>query len=186
MGVTKEALTAEELAKIENVVARYEKDTDEHRIFYSLRCTGMHSCCLYRPEANVRVIDGFVRWSRPMKGKERGRPGVWAENRGMILHPRLDFDIGAFYRTNLKSRRKRGAWKVYIHGLIRRLGVEAGIPGVSPNSLRHTVMMNLHHELGIPKKDVAEMMGCSVRTIDKHYDRLGERTTAEIMKKKSW
>jgi hypothetical protein len=191
MGKSKEPLTVSELAKMEKVALKYrdsgsEKDYIKYKIFMVLRSTGMHSCCLYRPESDIRVIDDVIIWKRPMKGKEKGKKNFWEEVEGVPKYSGIDFDIKDFYKKNLINRRKPTAWNVYIHTIIKQIGLEAGIPDASPNSIRHTVCMYFLRESNLPRKNVAEKLGCSIKTLDKYYDKLGKREANDMIRKSGW
>jgi len=161
-----------------------------YKAYKTLRYTGMHSSALYRPEANAREIQAegtlIIRWSRPMKGAKKGIKNNWKEVQGIPKSTNIDFDIGEFYQANLRSKRKPGTWKVYIHDRIKKFGEANGIPGLSPNSLRHSMFIILGREMGLTKGDISVMTGTSIRTINQYYETEGMATVTQRMRSKGW
>jgi integrase len=190
MGTAKDPLNTQELTKMDNEVNKESTRSYDQKLYKLLRYTGMHSSCVYRKESNIREIDidgiTHIVWARPMKGAEKGKPNNWKDVEGVPKSVNIDFDTREFYLSNLKKKRNKGAWKVYINNRIKAIGVSAGVSGVSPNSLRHTFLMLMVHELKIPKKDVCLMAGCTLKTIDSYYDKLGKKSRAKLIEESGW
>lgn len=190
MGVSKSPLRGQALLKLD--AAGRSNDFTEwvQRLYLVLRFTGMHSACVYRPEANIRGIDrnGVIHivWARPMKGAEKGRKNYWKDVAGVPKSRFIDFDIHEWYLQNVQSKRKYPAWKSKIHYNIKEIGIKAGFTDVSPNSLRHSFLMELMEVHKFPKADVCAMAGCSINTLDKHYNTLGPEDRARKLIEAGW
>ena len=191
MGVSKEPYRGTALKHLDNTAKDCDKISEWAKKAYKLlRYTGMHSACLYRPESQIReqVKNGInhIVWSRPMKGAVKGKKNNWEEVRGVPKSRAIDFDVREFYLQNLKSKRNYPAWKVKIHYNIHQIGKKADFDDVSPNTLRHSFLMELREVYDFPKKDIAEMAGCTIETLDKHYNSLGTKDAASKLKDMGW
>jgi integrase len=70
------------------------------------------------------------------------------------------------------ERDKKDGGKVVGAGTMKRyvylLAAAAGVPGVSPHVLRHTAATHMARN-GIPLKHIADVLGDTVATVEKHY-----------------
>jgi hypothetical protein len=197
MGVAKEPYRGSGLKALDDKASELynhpkgtEKETWYYKLYLVLRFTGMHSSCIYRPESNIREVNingiTHIVWSRPMKGAEKGKKNYWREVAGVPKARTITFDVRDFYLQNLKSKRSYSTWKSLIHYKIHKLGINAGFTDVSPNTLRHSFLMEMLEVYDFPKLDVSKMAGCSQNTLDKHYNSLGATDRARKLKEKGW
>lgn len=185
---TKYPITSEELDKAEAIAMTYPKDSDHYKAFLVLRYTGMHVCCLYRKESRIKEIKTnghtHIKWFRPMKGKTKGSKGLWEPVPGIMKHHKIGFDVEAYYNQIVKRKRKTG--NVYFYRIIREIGDRGGIEKLSPNTLRHSLAVYLLDELGFSYQDTADLLGCSVQTLIKHYAKIGKKAVDERLVKAGW
>lgn len=186
--VQKLPMTIDELDRLEAIACSYPKDSDHYRVFMLLRYTGMHVCCLYRKESRIKEIQRngrtHIRWYRPMKGKIKGVKNLWEILPGLIKHQKIDFDVEAYY-THL-SKRKRKTGNVYFYRIIKDIGERGGLSDLSPNTLRHSLAVYLLEDVKLSYQDVADLLGCSVQTLHKHYAKIGKKAVDERMLKAGW
>lgn len=188
MDTTKYPKNQDDLDKAESIAMTYPKDSDQYRVFLLLRYTGMHVCCLYRKESRIEEVkaNGHIHivWYRPMKGKKAGIKGLWEKLPGIIKHQKIDFDVGAYY-TQL-SKRKRKTGNVYFYRIIKDIGDRGGLSDLSPNTLRHSLAVYLLEDVKLSYQDVADLLGCSVQTLHKHYAKIGKKAVDERMLNAGW
>lgn len=186
--VQKLPMTQEELDKLEAIACSYPKDSDYYRAFLLLRYTGMHVCCLYRKESRIRElkINGhtYIRWYRPMKGKIKGVKNLWEILPGLIKHNKIDFNVENYYTHIVKRKRKKG--NVYFFRIMKEIGERGGLPDLSPNTFRHSLAVYLIEDVKLSYEDIANLLGCSVQTLHKHYAKVGKKAVDERMIKAGW
>ena len=177
---TKYPWNQEDLDTIEAIAMTYPPESDQYRVFLILRYIGMHVCCLYRKESQIKEIktngSTHIKWFRPMKGKI-GVKGLWEPVCGIMKHHKIDFDVEAYYTQLVKRNRKTG--NVYFYRIINDLGDRGGLSGLSPNTLRHSLAVYMLEVLNMPFQDVADILGCSIQTLHKHYAKIGKKATDE-------
>lgn len=184
--ITKYAKKEAELAKAEAKAKAYGKDSDEYKTWMTLRYTAMHVCCLYRPESKIREFEEgnstYDEWYRPMKGarKKGAGKGGWKKLPELLKHSKIDFNIETFYKE-IMARKKKNKY-MYFYRLIQKIGIKAGISDLSPNSLRHSTLVYWIEVAKIPIKDVADIAGCDVITLQKHYAAIGKQSTKERLR----
>ena len=187
-GITKYPWTQEDLDTIEAIALTYPPESDQYRVFLILRYTGMHVCCLYRKEARIKEIKTngttHIKWFRPMKGKNGKVKNLWEPVCGIMKHHKIDFDVEAYYTQLVKRKRKTG--NVYFYRIIKGLGDRGGLFGLSPNTLRHSLAVYMLEVLNMPFQDVADILGCSVNTLHKHYAKVGKKATDERFIAAGW
>jgi len=176
---------------IETLDQTKPKQLELYRMYKSFRYTGMHSSCLYRKEALPHYKDDgggdeLVVWSRPMKGAEKGKSNNWRELEGVPRHKELDFDIKEYYEKNLKHTRKPGTWKDYINKKMRALGKAAKVRNVTPNSIRHTFLMEMIEKHKLPMLDVSLIAGCTIGTLKKYYEKIGKKGRTQRLRDSGW
>lgn len=183
MGVQKLPLSRQQLAKLENVALAHGKDSDAYRIFMILRYTGCHASVLSDRTLNLHEeVDEegncFIVWTRPKRGRNP------ASNRTSIpKSSRIRFDVGEFAR-NMYSRKRRRSRR-YIWEVIKRLGEEAGIPSLSPLSLRHSLAVELLDEYGWPEVLVSQVLNVDRKTL-KWYGRFTDKRIVDRFKSINW
>jgi len=184
---TKYPITQEELDQAEAIAMTYSKDSDHYRVYMLLRYTGMHVCCLYRKEARIKEIgtNGHIqiKWFRPMKGKTSGVKGLWEPVSGIKKNKKIDFNVEDYYNQLVKRKRKTG--NTYFYRIIREIGDRGGIELLSPNTLRHSLAVCLL-EMGMPYQNVADILGCSIRTLHKHYAKVSKKVVDKILIDAGW
>jgi len=186
--ITKYPVTTEELDRAEAVAMTYPKDSDHYRVFLILRYTGMHLCCLYRRESRIREIKTnghiHIKWYRPMKGKRNGVKGLWEPVSGIIKHHKIDFNVEDYY--NQLAKRKRRTGNMYFYRIIGEIGDRGGVESMSPNTLRHSLAVYLLDDLGMSHQNVADILGCSIQTLHKHYAKISKKAVDDILIKAGW
>lgn len=180
MGTQKEPLDAKNLAKLENAAIGFGKDSDEYKVFMILRYTGMHISVLNTPKRELheetdRDDDILVVWKRPKKD------GVWART-SILKHKNINFNVEKFGKEVQKRRRRSS--RQYFYELIQRLGIEAGIPKMSPMSLRHSLAIELLDN-GCKEGFVAQILNCSLSTL-KWYGKYTDKGKKDRLKKMGW
>jgi len=186
--VQKLPMTTEELDKLEAIACSYPKDSDHYRTFLLLRYTGMHVCCLYRKESRIREMNihghTYIRWYRPMKGKIKGVKNLWEILPGIVKHNKIDFDVEAFYNHIVKRKRKKG--NMYFYRIMKEIGAKSGLPDVSPNTLRHSLAVYLIEDVKLSYENVANILGCSILTLHKHYAKVSKKEVDKKLIEAGW
>lgn len=176
----KTPLNLAELQKLEMAALRKGKDTDSYKVFMILRYTGMHVSVLLdrKHELHEENDEGDIMlvWQRPKK------KGVWART-SILKSKRIDFDIGDFIQK-VYNRRSYKRSRFYIYRLIKDLGLDAGVPGVSPQSFRHSVAVLLL-DSGHSESFVCDLLNISRKTL-KWYANFTDRDKKETLKKAGW
>lgn len=178
MGTQKEPLNLRELTKLEQIAKL--QGPDIYKSFMILRYTGAHVSTLFNPECNLHEEedsdgDVIIVWFRPKKKGQVARTSI-------LKHRNIPFDIGK-YAAQVQKRKKKNN-RQYFYRKIQELGLVAGIKDLSPQSLRHSLAIELLNE-GYTQIEVAQILNCSPKTL-KWY---GRHTTSGIkdrLKKSGW
>lgn len=188
MGQTKYPMTMEMLDNAEAIAMTYPKDNDHYKVFLLLRYTGMHVCCLYRKEARIKEIktNGTTRitWFRPMKGKKKDVKELWEPVCGIIKHRKIDFNVEDYYNQLVKRKRKTG--NTYFYRIVKQIGDRGGLSDLSPNTLRHSLAVYLLEDVKLSYQDIADLLGCSIQTLHKHYAKIGKKAVDDRLLKAGW
>lgn len=187
MGVEKEPLTENEFNRIlrEATKLSNEGNDEPRKILLMLRWTGMHVSVLSEPNKHnlhTETINGirYIVWYRPKKTDKKARTQV-------AIHKSINFDVDE-YIEQLKRRRnatnRRKISRRYFYEKIKELGERAGVPGISPMSLRHTFGVGLATQ-GYPREYIKQKMNCSDRVLQT-YLQYSTCTEEELLKKKGW
>lgn len=186
---TKDPLSDIEIRDSDEHLNELDKKGFDYQVCKLMRYTGMHSICTYHPKSNIRIEkrtdDHYVVWYRPKKGAIKGKGGLWAEVRGVPLHAELDFDIVDFYKRNVRRNKTMDAKRRRVSRAVQKTYKKIA-PGTTPNTLRHTFAMVLLNDHHIPEKDVAEMIGTTVKTLRDYYNRMGEKKSSNQMRVTGW
>ncbi|MHA1136534.1 MAG: hypothetical protein ACTSSE_08610 [Candidatus Thorarchaeota archaeon] len=186
--VQKLPMTSEDLDRLEVIAMTYPKDSDHYRVFMILRYTGMHVCCLYRKESRIKEIQRnghtHIKWFRPMKGKIKGVKNLWEILPGIIKHNKIDFNVEEYYNQMANRRRKTG--NMYFYRIIKEIGDRGGLSDISPNTLRHSLAVYLIEDVRLSYQDVADLLGCSIQTLHKHYAKVGKKAVDDRLVKAGW
>lgn len=180
MGTQKEPLDLKQLAKLENIAIGFGKDSDTYKVFMILRYTGMHVSGLNTSRSVLHEEkdsegDTIVVWKRPKKESILARTSI-------LKHKNIDFDIEKFGKSIQNRRRKRS--RQYFYEVVQRLGEEAGIPNISPMTLRHSLAIELLDN-GCKEGFVAQILNCSVSTL-KWYGKYTDKGKKDRLKKLGW
>lgn len=164
------------LAEAVRIGNKRNKD-DPKKILLLLRYTGMHSSVLANPNKyNLHVEDRNIVWNRTKKkGKEA--------HTDVRISKHIDFDIQEFIDDWKQRKRKRT--RFYIHSLVRRIGDEAGIKGVSPMSLRHTFGVSLL-DLDTSVPFVQQKLNCTPKMLETYLKYSKKRSDDQWDKLKDW
>lgn len=138
-------------------------NTDEERLVLTvLGLTGIHVSCLSElTESNMQPSgDTFhLSWERPKTGLAMST----------ILTPESAEAIRPFLVLTKKA--PITYWK-----MVRDIGNRAGFGGISPMTYRHLVCVR-ELDRGIPYPIVAQMLGTTIRTLERHYSKVkGQRS----------
>ncbi|MHC5059069.1 MAG: tyrosine-type recombinase/integrase [Planctomycetota bacterium] len=119
--------------------------------------TGMHASTLVEQTFNITLEEGYVHWDRPkFHGKKtRHLRAAMPSNEITILRRCIK-------QGNLPSTQRALRYR------LNRIACRAGYEGITPLTLRHSRAIYLLDE-GMPSFRVAAMLGCSWRTLEKHY-----------------
>ena len=157
---TKVPLTNEEEARV--ITAARQLGTkfgvDVYQLIMVFLYTGMHPWVLYNlKDSRLRRIGDNLTWTRPKIVKYNNMITV-------PIHHKLKPWINEFIYTKFLQYR---SWTWYI---IKQVGLLAGIPDLSPMSLRHTFAAKLD-DMGLTPAEIREILGCSERTVLRYTSR---------------
>ena len=116
--------------------------------------TGMHASTLC--DRDWVIVQDYCSWTRPKTGKYLRATLKWSEIK-LIL--RCD-NAGLLPASTSTLRR----W-------VRRIGDRAGYTAVSPLTFRHSRAVYLRDK-GLKREEVAQVIGCSIGVLDRHYGQL--------------
>jgi len=173
MSVEKLPLTDLEYNKL--LKAATSRSEECKKIILLYRWAGMHESVLAEPiKYNLRVENDRIIWDRP---KKKGKEAYTS----IKISKNVDFDVSAFI-DELKKRKRRIS-RQYFYDVVKNCGLEAGLKGISPMSLRHTLGVWMLNN-GYNESDVEQTLNCSrkvlktyvkhsPKTRDEKFDRLG-------------
>lgn len=173
MGTQKLGHNSEQLARLENEARKLIGTKDEfiYKAFMLIRRHGCHVSVIENwkgwSELRTEIANTGVKrilWYRTMKG---GNPKKNLAHTEHKLHKSITFDVDEFSKWNNKlwSRKaRRTGSQSYLRGLTA-LGERAGVPGVSPNSLRHSIGLELAR-LGFNRSEIKQFLNCSDDSLD--------------------
>lgn len=174
MSVEKYPLTSKQFDKILEVATRTSEEA--RRVILFLRYTGMHVSVLAHPQHyNLRVEEGEIVWNRPKKNGKTAHTAIPKSQN-------LDYDVEEFIED--LHRRKRKRTRKYFYELVRKLGERAGISGLSPMSLRHTVGVEMLN-MGFTSPEVGQILNCSNKTLQT-YVKHSNATRIQRFKQLRW
>jgi integrase len=175
MSVEKTPLDTQELTKLEGVAGK----TEDGEIVILLRYTGMHVSVICDSSRNLREenVQGtpVIMWDRP---KKKGKAAFTSIKKSK----NIGFDINDFVESFQKRRRKCS--RQYIHALVQRIGEDAGLPNISPMTLRHSACIDLLNR-GVPEVTVRQIMNVSVKTME-HYAKQTDKGKVSILERVGW
>ena len=172
--------TAKELLALESKAASFGKDSDIYKVFMLFRYTGCHASVLATKAANLHEEideekDTIIVWNRPKKTGAAARTAI-------LKHTRIELDVTE-YAQCLYGRRSKN-YREYFYRLMRKLGIAAEIPDVSPHSLRHSLAIELLND-GWSESTVAQLLNIDRKTL-KWYGRYTDTGLKKKLKKKGW
>jgi site-specific recombinase XerD len=160
--------------------ARASGDPRDRLVVELLARTGMRVGELVDLEADAVVQIGANHWLRIPLGKLRN-------DRYVPLHPRLVELLGDWTATNLEHIRahrrlvadRRGSVNRHsISRIIHRIGRVAGVPGVHPHRLRHTLATQAINR-GMRLEAIAALLGHKKMEMTLIYARIANRVVAD-------
>lgn len=163
---TKQPLTQEEQERV--LAVAKDMGEFEYRTLLIFIDTGLHPCVLAGDcegtDPNLVVWNGEVlRWNRPKND----------EKMEMLIPKRLKPWIEDYLKAD------RPKYRNWYNRLIAEVGKKAGLPGLSPLSLRHTFAVN-RLDQGYSLAELKKLMGTKSTRALEHYVGL----SAESMKKR--
>ena len=165
-----------ELATLENEASRMK----DGELVLIMRYTGAHPSALLDPRYKFEEYhEGgttFIRWLRP---KKTGR-----EAYTIIPKAKRIANINVNVVIKELQSRKRRCSRQYLYELCRRVGEAAGIPGVSPMTLRHTLAVDLLSR-GMDSDVVRQTLNVSHKTL-RTYAKFTTRTKANAFEAVGW
>jgi site-specific recombinase XerD len=162
------------------LAARASKDPRDRLIVELLARTGMRSGELIGLDADAVVRIGTGHWLRIPLGKLRN-------DRYVPLHPQLVELLAAWTATNLEHIRRhrrlvtdhRGPLNRFIvERTVARVGRAAGVPGVHPHRLRHTLATQAINR-GMRLAAIAALLGHRKMEMTLIYARIANRVVAD-------
>lgn len=179
MKTEKQALESE--AAFDKILgaATRSKNPDARKVVLLLRYSGMHICVLRDSKYNLREKedkgDTFIVWDRPKK--------VGKEAYTSILKSRhIDYNVGEFAKDVQGRKAKRSP--VYWWMLIKKIGEEAGVSGLSQMTFRHTLGVDMA-ERGVPRDIIRDTLNCSEKVLST-YMKFGKERKRRILKGIDW
>ena len=160
--------------------ARASTDPRDRLVVELLARTGMRAGELAGLEADAVVQIGAGHWLRIPLGKLRN-------DRYVPLHPELTGLLAAWTAANLEHIRRhkrliadhRGPLDRYLIGrIVARVGRAAGVPGVHPHRLRHTLATQAINR-GMRLEAIAALLGHRKMEMTLIYARIANRVVAD-------
>jgi site-specific recombinase XerD len=160
--------------------ARASADPRDRLVVELLARTGMRAGELADLEADAVVQIGAGHWLRIPLGKLRN-------DRYVPLHPELVELLAAWTAANLEHIRRckrliadhRGPLDRYLIGrIVARVGRAAGVPGVHPHRLRHTLATQAINR-GMRLEAIAALLGHRKMEMTLIYARIANRVVAD-------
>jgi site-specific recombinase XerD len=160
--------------------ARASADPRDRLVIELLARTGMRAGELAGLEADAVVQIGAAHWLRIPLGKLRN-------DRYVPLHPELTGLLAAWTAASLEHIRRhkrlvtdhRGPLDRYIIGrVVSRVGRAAGVPGVHPHRLRHTLATQAINR-GMRLEAIAALLGHRKMEMTLIYARIANRVVAD-------
>jgi site-specific recombinase XerD len=160
--------------------ARASTDPRDRLVVELLARTGMRAGELTDLEADAVVLIGTGHWLRIPLGKLRN-------DRYVPLHPELVQLLAAWTAANLEHIRRckrliadsRGPLDRYLIGrIVARVGRAAGVPGVHPHRLRHTLATQAVNR-GMRLEAIAALLGHRKMEMTLIYARIANRVVAD-------
>ena len=136
----------------------------------------MHESVMAKPiQYKLRLEDDTIVWLRT---KKRGKEGYTS----VPISKEIDFDVETFI-DELKKRKRRIS-RQYFYNVVKTCGLRAGLRGISPMSLRHTLGVWMIDN-GFAESDVGQTLNCSPKVL-KTYLKHATKTRAEKFKRLGW
>ena len=160
--------------------ARASADPRDRLVVELLARTGMRAGELAGLDADAVVQIGAAHWLRIPLGKLRN-------DRYVPLHPELVALLAAWTAANLEHIRRhkrlvadhRGPLDRYLIGrIVARVGRAAGVPGVHPHRLRHTLATQAINR-GMRLEAIAALLGHRKMEMTLIYARIANRVVAD-------
>jgi site-specific recombinase XerD len=160
--------------------ARASADPRDRLVVELLARTGMRAGELADLDADAVVRIGAGHWLRIPLGKLRN-------DRYVPLHPELTELLAAWTAANLEHIRRhkrlvadhRGPLDRHVIGrIVRRVGHAAGVPGVHPHRLRHTLATQAINR-GMRLEAIAALLGHRKMEMTLIYARIANRVVAD-------
>jgi len=160
--------------------ARASADPRDRLVVELLARTGMRAGELAGLDADAVVLIGAGHWLRIPLGKLRN-------DRYVPLHPELVELLTAWTAANLEHIRRhkrliadhRGPLDRYLIGrVVARVGRAAGVPGVHPHRLRHTLATQAINR-GMRLEAIAALLGHRKMEMTLIYARIANRVVAD-------
>ena len=189
--VEKEPLTQEQYLEVQRSALLYSNQ-DGLKAIQLIRYTSMHISVISDPaKHNLRAEkapDGeYIAWDRP---KKKGR-GAHVEIR---RSRHITYDLNEFISDLMKRRtlcdmdnnargKRYRIHRQYWFTLFRRIGERAGVPQLTPLSLRHTFAVQSIPILG--PELTREVLNCNEKTF-RHYTKYNRATKKEVYDRANW
>ena len=167
MGVEKECLSDKEINAV--IISASRISEEARRIILILLYTGMHISVLCKPKKGVKNYDLqiinknkklYFQWKRP---KKKGKEAIV----NIPVVPEIDFEdsLRSFIK-HLRTRRRKSN-RIYYYRLLKKIGKGAGVPNLSPMSLRHTFGLILADK-GFNIDYIIQKMNCTRKTAESY------------------
>ena len=153
-----------------------QEGVDAYHVIAFLMFTGAHPSVLANRARSLPHLeaDGDERWISWLRPKKTGADAVTRVPVAMELQPWVQ----EFFDSELPTL---PTWRQFYWQLCRAVGKKAGIPGLSPMTLRHTFGVYLD-ELGMSPSEIQRCLNCSLTVLTKRYTRRQDAVTAKRLR----
>lgn len=174
-GVLKEPLTHKQqkiLIETAKEMNLYEGYNALHLLLFFLK-TGAHPSVLAKKQkSSIKITeDGHIQWYRPKKS------GGFA-----ITRVKISRDLEPWIRDFILQ--EFPTYREWFWGFCKVLGRKAGIPELSPMSLRHTFGCNLD-DMAFTPSEIQTLMNCSLPVLMR-YTKRQEREIDKKLEDMEW
>lgn len=167
---TKVALDPDERKKLLRAAKMFERSWGvfPYRTVATFMFTGMHIKVLAdRAASRIRRVDPRLEWFRP---KKKGKPALTS----ILIHHEIEPWIDEYIHSELPTSRQ------LYWAIVHMVAAKAGLPGVSPMTLRHTYGAMLD-EFGLTPAEIQKNMNCGLKSLMSYTTRSRKFVDSKLM-----
>lgn len=182
MGTQKLPISKKENADIEKELTKLKGTKEENvlKAYLLFRYTGCHVSVILKKKYELKeeMQEGFLRvvWNRPKKEGQKAETKI-------VKHRKIYFNVHDFAKELRNAKRKNN--RLYFYRKIQEYSAEAGVSGISPNTFRHTLAVELLDE-GWTEQEVAQLLNCSVKTLREWYGKKPQKVLDKKLEDLGW